>query len=77
MITIDRFANDINRVKPRQKAQLATVVEVSELGVKIRVDGEGEIREKYYNSLAQVGVGDRVFIQYYSGTILIIGKLLY
>ena len=52
MITIDRFVNDINRAKPRQMAQLATVVEVSELGVKIRVDGEGEVREAYYNSLA-------------------------
>lgn len=60
-----------------QKALFATVEEVTEEGIKIRVDGEEEVRQTYYNSLANVDVKDRVYIQYVSGTILIIGRLMY
>ena len=69
--------NDMNRPKSTSRARLASVIEVTEAGVKIKIDGEEEIREKYYNSIAMVNSGDRVLIDYISGTILILGKLLY
>lgn len=58
---------------------LATVIEVAQgKGVKIKIDGPQEQEvNTYYNSLAQVNVGDRVYIEYVSGTILIMGKLQY
>lgn len=58
---------------------LATVIEVVQgKGVKIKIDGPQEQEvNTYYNSLAQVNVGDRVYIEYVSGTILIMGKLQY
>lgn len=55
----------------------ATVEEVTSNGIKLRLDGEQEARETYYNSISQVTTGDRVYINYVSGSIIIIGKLLY
>ncbi|MDA3732102.1 hypothetical protein PBV87_11470 [Niameybacter massiliensis] len=55
----------------------ATVEEVTSNGIKLRLDGEQEARETYYNSISQVNKDDRVYINYVSGTILILGKLLY
>ncbi len=76
-MNIANALNDMKKPKTTQKALFATVEEVTEDGIKIRVDGEEEVRQTYYNSLANVNVKDRVYIQYVSGTILIIGKLLY
>lgn len=61
------------------RPKYATVVDVvSGKGVKIKIDGpEEQTVDIYYNSLAQVNVGDRVYINYTSGSIIIIGKLLY
>lgn len=71
---------DIERDKKKLKQQanpkFATVIEVIPgKGVKIRVDGEEEVRETYYSSLAIVNAGDRVHIQDVSGTVLIMGNL--
>lgn len=57
--------------------QFATVEEVTINGIKIKIDGENQARETYYNSVAQVNVNDRVYINYVSGTIIILGRLLY
>lgn len=56
---------------------LAEVIEVVAKGVKLRLFGEEEPRETYYNSIANVGKGDTAYINYIGDTILIIGKLLY
>lgn len=57
--------------------QFGEVMEVSSKGIKLKIDGETAQRETYYNSVSQVNVGDKVYINYVSGTILVIGKLLY
>lgn len=59
------------------RPQLAEVVEVTTKGVKLRIFGEDEPRQTYYNSIASVNIGDTVYINYIGDTILIIGKLLY
>lgn len=61
------------------KPRYATVLDVAPgKGVKIKIDGPDEQEvDIYYNSLAQVNRGDRVYIDYSSGSIIIIGKLLY
>lgn len=76
-MNIANALNDMNKPKSTERAMFATVKEVGATGVKIKVDGEDEVREKYYNSVANVNINDRVYINYVGGTILIIGKLLY
>lgn len=76
-MNIANALNDMNKPKSTERAMLATVKEVSTAGIKIQVDGEDEVREKYYNSIANVNVNDRVYINYIGITIIIIGKLLY
>lgn len=75
-VTAHDIIDLINRTKKQPKPELATVVEVSDKGVKIKIDGQ-EAVPIYYNSLCQVTEGDRVLIHYCSGTIIIIGKLEY
>lgn len=61
------------------RPKFAKVVEVVQgKGVKIKIDGpQGQEVDTYYNSLAQVNVGDKVYIEYVSGSVLIVGKLQY
>lgn len=67
-----------NIAKPKNKAKFAIVVEVlPEKGVKIKIDGDNNPLNTYFNSYVEVSPGDRVGLQYVSGTILIEGKLLY
>lgn len=44
-------------------------------GVKIKKDGEKEALDIYYNNLGAVNVGDKVYIKYTSGSILVVGKV--
>lgn len=73
--------NDIEKDKSKlqqiSSPSFATVIEVAGAGVKLKIDGENEARGTYYNSITQVNVGDRVYINYVSGTVLVIGKLQY
>lgn len=58
------FLRDVKMaVNPeKDRIQLAMVIEVKEgVGVKIQIEGESAPRETYYNSLAVVEKGDRVF----------------
>ena len=67
-----------NASKELKKPEYATVVAVDETkGVKIRIDGQENVLDIYYNSLQLVNVGDRVKILETSGSILILGKLQY
>lgn len=78
MIKLEDALRDLTKPKSMNKAPFATVVGVSEQGVKIRLDGEEEAREMYYDTLAPVEVGDRVRLDHVSETVIIIaGKLLY
>lgn len=78
MIKLEDALKDLTKPKVMNKAPFATVVEVSEQGVKIRLDGEEDPREMYYDTLAYVEVGDRVRLDHVSETVIIIaGKLLY
>ena len=67
----------MNSPKVVNLAPFATVVDISEQGVRIRLDGEDSPREIYYDSYVYVNVGDRVRLDHVSGTIIIQGKLLY
>lgn len=71
------FLEDSKRTEQKETAYFAEVTEVTNKGVKLKIDGEKEERPKYYNALVNVNVGDRVYLQHVSGTIIIIGKLLY
>lgn len=80
MINISLYSdieNDKKKLQQQAKPYLATVIETTTEGVKIRIDGEKEPRETYYNSLTLVDTGGRVYVTYISGTILILGKLQY
>lgn len=58
-------------------SNLAEVIDVSNEGVKLKIEGEKEARNTYYDCVNPVSVGDRVYVQYISGTVIVIGKLLY
>lgn len=81
MINTSLYADiekDKKKLEKQNNPNFAAVIEVvAGKGVKLKVDGEDEARETYYNSVTQVNVGDRVYINYISGTILVIGKLQY
>lgn len=69
---------DKNKLHQISSPNFASVVDVvAGKGVKLKLDGEEEPRETHYNSITPVAVGDRVYINYVSGTIIIIGKLQY
>lgn len=58
------------------RPEYATVVDVIQgKGVKIKKDGEKEALDIYYNNLGAVNVGDKVYIKYTSGSILVVGKV--
>nr|DAT14958.1 MAG TPA: hypothetical protein [Caudoviricetes sp.]DAY98482.1 MAG TPA: hypothetical protein [Caudoviricetes sp.] len=68
---------DKKKLAPQNISPFATVIEVKDEGVKIKIDGEEEAREVYYNSYVKVNSGDRVGIKSVSGTLIIEGKLQY
>lgn len=72
------YKQDEKKLKEPSKSRLATVIEEAPgKGIKIKIDGEDAARETYYNGTVKTTAGDRVFISYYSGTVIISGKLLY
>lgn len=77
MIDMSNVEQDKEKLKQNDKSLFARVTKSDEKGVKIKIDGETNQREKYYNSLYQAVEGDRVYINYVSGTIIVIGKLMY
>lgn len=72
---LTELSKDSKKLESSAKAHYATVIAVTSQGVKIRIDGEEEALETYYNSLQSVNAGNRVYIEYVSGTVLIIGSL--
>lgn len=80
MINTSLYADiekDKKKLKQSRQPKFATVVDVSEKGAKIRIDGEDSTRDTFYTSFTPVAQGDRVYISYESGSVVIVGNTNY
>lgn len=64
--------------QPEERAQLATVTEVTDGGVMLLIDGENEASRTAcrYLSSYQPTRGDRVYFQRVGGAMLVMGKVM-
>lgn len=66
-------------IQQQAKPQIGIVVDVDgeKGGAKVRMYGQKEATNIYFNSLQVVSIGDKVFLTETSGTKIILGKLQY
>lgn len=66
-------------IQQQAKPNIGIVVDVNREkgGAKVRMYGQKEAANIYFNSLQVVSIGDKVFLTETSGTKIILGKLQY